>query len=504
MKESPRTHIPKRERKVRRAPDPTPYVVVEFEEAYIRETGIQYERGQEKRLGELWTGLVRDFPGLALLPLYPVVRDARFEKFVRGIQAWNERFRAPAFRTFYQVVGPAQSDFPAIAGRLTRERGKVHGAYAERVGWPAVVNTANQPLFPKEFHLHPPPAGLNAVAAWEVTGADGLDMRFVDVERGWDLSHPDLPPQRTPPVPTPLIHGMNDNYFDGHGTSVLGILCATDDAAGNAIGVAGFAPRAEGAVSSWLLGFDPETGAELSNLPNAILTAAMHLQSLRGTFPVGDVLLVEATSEDPANPAMQWPVEARSGNLGPLVTAAAAGIVVVEAGANGDAAGGIAFDADLWQDDAGKYRMKRPIVTDPNPDFVDSGAILVSAAQPFAGNIDPFAWSPRGRRVDCCAWGIGVTTCESTGVKPLDPYREDYDGTSAAAAIVAGAALSLQGIARADPRGPLTGHQVRLAFADPRWTYPATDPRIGPMPDLDRLVRALLAGDLHLLPAFPP
>ncbi len=374
---------------------------------------------------------------------------------------------------------------------------------------PALVNVANQPLYSKQHHLHPPPSGLYAQAAWEYQGSDGAGVRFADVERGWDLSHPDLPPQRVPPVAISLIHGMNDNFFDSHGTGALGILCATDDAGGNTIGVVGFAPRAAGYVSSWLLGYDDNNeGAELSNLPNAILTAALVLQSLRGTFPVGDVLLVEATSEDPSNPAMQWPVETKVGNFNSIYTATSAGIVVVEAGSNGDELGGVPFDADAWQDEFGKYRMKRPRPAEPvNPDYMESGSIVVSAAQPLAGNIDPFAWSPRGRRIDCCAWGVGVTTCESTGVDPLDPYRSDYGGTSAASAIIAGAAICLQGIARANPieqpLGPLTCNQIRLAFADPLLTEPATEPMIGRMPNLDKLVQALLRGELHALQPFP-
>jgi hypothetical protein len=112
---------------------------------------------------------------------------------------------------------------------------------------------------------------------------------------------------------------------------------------------------------------------------------------------------------------------------------------------------------------------------------------------------------------------MAVTTCHSTAWGPPgDPYRDDFGGTSAAAAIVAGASIALQGLARVTPRVTaggyvpahlLTQRQVRLALKDTRWSTPAMDaanptvpdPGIGRMPDLGALWPALVDGTLDSL-----
>jgi len=55
-----------------------------------------------------------------------------------------------------------------------------------------------------------------------------------------------------------------------------------------------------------------------------------------------------------------------------------------------------------------------------------------------------------GSRVDCYAWGEGVftTTSDTNGQAPAtNLYRDDFGNTSAATAIIAGVALSVQGMA---------------------------------------------------------
>ncbi len=119
---------PWRGKKRRRPPKPTAYVVVEFTEAFISKSGISYAPGQERYLGELWQELVRDAPGISLLPLYPIVLDPRFERFIAGIRTVNDRFQPPKFRTFYQIVGPAKVTSPGSSvacGARRRRSGRL-------------------------------------------------------------------------------------------------------------------------------------------------------------------------------------------------------------------------------------------------------------------------------------------------------------------------------------------------------------------------------------------
>ena len=176
---------------------------------------------------------------------------------------------------------------------------------------------------------------------------------------------------------------------------MLGILCATDAASGsNAIGGVGIAPRAEGYLSSWFMGYTDEW-EEISNIPGAILAAALKLFDLRLATagpPSGEVILIETTVDADVDlgggvtALLQVPVEANYGNWDQIRRATLAGITVVEAGGNGDQAGtGAPLD----------------MVLAANP---DSEAIIVSAAQPLGGWFERTAWAPRGNRVDCFGW----------------------------------------------------------------------------------------------------
>src|SRR5207249_1844996 len=83
-----------------------------------------------------------------------------------------------------------------------------------------------------------------------------------------------------------------------------------------------------------------------------------------------------------------------------------------------------------------------------------------------------------GSRIDCFAWGSFVETAESTPVNPKDAYAANFNGTSCAAAIIAGAALSVQGMAQNDPnrRKRLAPDNLRLLLSDPELNTPSANP----------------------------
>jgi hypothetical protein len=102
------------------------------------------------------------------------------------------------------------------------------------------------------------------------------------------------------------------------------------------------------------------------------------------------------------------------------------------------------------------------------------------------------AGSNFGRRIDCYAWGEQVvTTGDGVDSREIDRLTETFSGTSAASAIVAGAAVLLQSIAKADRGQPLSPADLRALLRDPiagtASVNPADD-RIGVMPDLKKAV----------------
>jgi hypothetical protein len=109
-----------------------------------------------------------------------------------------------------------------------------------------------------------------------------------------------------------------------------------------------------------------------------------------------------------------------------------------------------------------------------------TGAALTTWARTF---------SSFGSRVDCFAAGSMVRAPSSTAT---NAYQQ-FAGTSSASAIVAGAAASLQAMTRAATGSTLAPADVRRLFRSASLGTLPDDPlgaRIGPMPDLRKIIRA--------------
>src|SRR5262249_5864196 len=136
--------------------------------------------------------------------------------------------------------------------------------------------------------------------------------------------------------------------------------------------------------------------------------------------------------------------------------ATASGVVVVEAAGNG------AVDLDA----AGCARRFDRALR-------DSGAIIVGAGIP--GFLSPAldrrraSFSSYGSRVDVQGWGYAVMTAGygsyyRRAAEPFNPnywYTDGFNGTSSASAMVAGAAVALQSIARLYYGEPLSPADLR-------------------------------------------
>lgn len=107
----------------------------------------------------------------------------------------------------------------------------------------------NDPLFPKQWHLHntgrngaKAGADVKALAAWEVTrGSRQVIIAVID--DGFDLGHPDL--RERGKIVAPYDFGQGDpdpspGLGDAHGTACAGVATAVGD---DGVGVTGIAPR---------------------------------------------------------------------------------------------------------------------------------------------------------------------------------------------------------------------------------------------------------------------
>lgn len=338
-----------------------------------------------------------------------------------------------------------------------RELPFVEFAYEESPLAQPTVNPSNDPLAALQGYLLPAPFGVDALFAWSLAGADGANVRFLDIERGWQLNHEDLVGGGI----AELNVSVPGN--EQHSTECLGIVMAQD----NNRGIIGLAPQVKAAIASSLR----------PALPDALLLAVGFLGS-------GDVLLIEEQT------VLGTPVETDA-HIALLVRALTLlGIIVIEPAGNGSRN----LDLELRAD--GPNGTPNGTGFDRNAfNFFDSGAIVVGAR-----NVDTRTRRPLssfGNRVDGHAWGERIVTTSSipTLLGPyvgLNPLAGDmgFGETSGASAIIAGAAIVLQGIARAKG-APLTPARMRELLAAPFNTGTDTPDAIGVMPDLRAIAQHL-------------
>jgi serine protease len=412
--------------------------------------------------------LARVAPDAAAERLGPTARPALPPSVVRRMERRAGR-ALPALRRWYRV--PAGN--AAGARRLARTLGARPGVTASlavrlapppaicRVpppgGWPLVSAGVPTPdLTPFQDHR----AGL-AIPS----GAAGAGITIADIEYDWRPSHEELAP-RSLPAPVEPAGGLDPSFLaKEHGTAVLALLGASDDG----LGVSGLAPAAA------LRPRAPFSAAGAYELQAAIAAAAAGLRP-------GDVLLVEQqilVDSDPS-PAVQRlvlaPVEADAFAHDVIAAVAAAGIVVVEPAGN--------EGVDLAS-------LGRPWLAVASGEAGYSGALMVGAggsAVSLSGDLRTGLRSNHGRRVDVQGFGEGVVTAGyGEGWSPPGDraYTSCFDGTSSAAATVAGAVAVLQGVVEAAGRAPLTPAAVRAGLVATGLPQPAGETQpIGPRPQV--------------------
>ena len=356
-------------------------------------------------------------------------------------------------------------------------------AYLELDATPAgfSFDPSDDAFYPDQTYLKPPdpllPGGIRAKAIWDL-GYFGEEVALVDVERGWFLDHLDL--QRPTPIGT--IPGDKYDFSDmSHGASVLGICAAVD----NGFGIVGIAPNLESLTVVSVLR-DGQLGV---NYSDAIVRA------IENSNP-GDVILLELHVNELGS---YYPAESVDDVFLAILLASALGRVVIEAAGNGKYRANIAkprnfgLDLDAYTNAGGVHVFDRAVR--------DSGAVLVAASD--AGpDYFPLEESNFGHRIDCFAPGWQVRTCtfdatmSGAAQSAYEPY---FSGTSAASAIVAGAAVLLQSTWKQRTGSVLSPFQVRKLLSDPllNTEQGASSSFIGFMPDLGAIVDANLP-DVYL------
>lgn len=330
-----------------------------------------------------------------------------------------------------------------------------------------------QDLSPWAHHRQLAPAG---VGPSKKTGADGGTIALADVEHGWALDGPFLRHPYLQHVRPNLLGEINHPAGADHGTRALGVIYAVDRDAptGEATGLANASGRL-------LLLANRRRVAETMEIQT---TADQIGHATERLYP-GAILLVEAQTLEtkPSGPNSLVPSEYEGAVYDAVRRAVNKGVIVIAAAGNGHFQNGsTSLDSILLPN--GQCPFDRALR--------DSGAVLVGAGSWMNNQWGRMNYSNYGTRIDCFAAGENVLT---TSYGPTDASGiataclcDDFNGTSAAAAIIAGVARSLQGMALARCGALLTPTAMRRLLSDPTLGTPcAAGHQIGVMPDLERL-----------------
>jgi hypothetical protein len=407
---------------------------------------------------------------------------------------------AAALRTFYRVEA-APERLADLSAEL-RNHDAVISTFLKPPAYPAVFLNAN--LLPmadpapsatpdftaRQGYLDAAPAGIDARFAWGFPGGGGQDIRIIDIEGAWQLTHEDLIENQNG-----LAGGsaLADIHWRNHGTAVMGVFSADR----NGFGVTGIAPDASvQAISRFGIGTAQaiHLAAELLT-PGDILLIELHQPGPRFNFDVRD-------DQRGFIPVEWWPDV-----LAAIRFAVARGVIVVEAGGNG------AENLDDPIYDINPAPPAGPFPPEWRNPFrrgdADSGAILAGAGAPPPGTHGR-DWGPDrsrldfsnfGAALDVQGWGREVTTSGYGTLQGGDSedlwYTDEFSGTSSASPVIVGALACLQGALRAGGKpqlAPAAARQALRQFGSPQTDRPgqALVENIGMRPDLRALFAALV------------
>lgn len=479
-------------------------VVVKFHDT----VDLPYEDGAGRHVTRLglgpWTALAHDFEGIRLDRLFKVVEPGRLGELVSLARSRDDHYRPSNLRSYFVIRCPAGENPAALAAAL-REWASVDTAYVDPLDQSPAPAGAN-PSHSLQTYLDPPataapPApqgGIDAKFAWAQPGGTGSNQKIVDLERGANPGQQDIVARGIS-----RLHGIDpvyDSAYDRlHGAKVLCIVAAVDNNVG-IVGIAYGVGVGGVAHTSQVVNANP---ADPVDRPNAVVEAIEHFMQA-GDNPIGRVLLLEvelgrARDEEAlthVNGSVweRMPMETALADYEVIRLATALGIVVVEAAGNGG------HKLDDFEQQNGGFVLRRT----PQGSRPDSGAIMVAgstADYPYRPTIPGPMRTCFGTRIDCFAWAERVATCVA-GTNP-DTYTANFGGSSSAAAIVAGAALLVEGVAEQTLGQRLPPSQLRAFLSDENVNTRSFNhgvDLIGVMPNLKRILQDVLgvAPDVYM------
>ncbi|NEW08361.1 hypothetical protein GK047_20390 [Paenibacillus sp. SYP-B3998] len=392
-----------------------------------------------------------------------------FSQFVpRPSASFATNENAAVFERYYSAKVPAGADVQQLLQKL-RSSSLVEDAYlSQKPGLPQQTASAplpnstpvlsgDDPRYSLQGYAQSAPTGTNSTYAWQFEGGDGKGIKWADVEWNWALNHEDLAAHKMQ-----LLPGSTNDGDGRHGTAVLGVVSAVD----NTIGNIGMASKAQPYASSLV------RVAGNWSTTEAILSATQVLSA-------GDVILLEI--QVGSNNAWM-PIEVQTAEFDAIKYATSLGITVVAAAGNGN------VDLDLYKTWDNKYTFNPN-----NPDFKDSGSILVGAGSSTVPH-HRLGFSNQGNRIDAYGYGENVATLDSTSVNSTTGYTDTFNGTSSASPVVVGTIIQLQGIAKAKFGVPYTPAEIRRLLRWLPYNVPTSDPasdRIGSLPNLQEIITNL-------------
>lgn len=437
-------------RVVRRDP---PLVTVRFREGEAPPRAAGAEAALRQRHPAGWDELVALFPGATLLPAFGGVTDQQLQRLVDRGRQLTPGYEPARFAALFRLSLPPREQWGPGAPRGARDNEDLVQLISrllpvDRVSvqqWLAPPPVKDAPGGTRDLlHLDPAPTGLGAEAPWSDPAGKGAGEVLAVVERGWDTTGSEFAGKTF----TVLPGGTLSTVDEAHGTKVLSVVLANMDGAG----VLGVAPEA----ADVLLASEMRGGEVITE--EAIMEA---LVALTGAgVPSGSVLLIEAqhavADYDPSYPAdIVGPTELKIDVFEVIQLAVANHVIVVEAAGNG----GTGYAGKATGVDLDALTLAKLL-------HGDSGAILVGQAKWVEGTgHEAIDFDCRGSRIDCFGWGEGVYAASTTPAVPV----VSFGGTSAAAAMIAGAALVVQGLARSSPaarKSYLTPLQMRDLLRD--------------------------------------
>jgi|GEM_PF-4772961 len=287
--------------------------------------------------------------------------------------------------------------------------------------------------------------GLSEVDPIEFPNARGQGINILDIERNWNLRHPEFTGANI--VGAPVSGTKGD-----HGTAVLGLLVGQDASQG----ISGISPEATVHLQSYLR---PDRHKPKENIDLAIKASLDKLNP-------GDIILLEVHAKDlilgvDKYVAMRYWASKYSA----IREAAERDIIVIEAAGNG----GQDFDSSKYKDSYlqrppkdGKRKEIQTLIVGAStvPTYYNArGEKKVDEnTRKYAGS--RYVNSNYGKIVNVHAWGQNVITSGFGHLKLKKlpgKYTWQFGGTSSAAAIVAGTVACMQSYAK-----HICGHPLKI------------------------------------------